>query len=434
MIHGLPMGAEAAAGVERDQMADQQKAEIDSSAPFASARAAVSMFGDCIQTGHAHHPQPHSSSHQGYVGHQAPHAPSHNAELEESNAKVKKAIEQEQRMSASLASLKAELKNTMTELAAVKEEYEVTVADVTAEMELELSKAKSLLEAGIQAESKAKESISGLNDALHQVTMEADEKAVALKGRKEAAAAKHELEEVQAHTAMLQSQLKAALMEVEAVKASEAQVISQAKFPTESIGTNAEGKEEAEITLPWEGYEALTRQVQESHEWANKCVLAAIAKVDAVKASEQELLRKLDGTQNEVELIRVALRQAIQKAENAESAKSAIEEMLQCGQGEWRTHAHPGGTNGGQMASPLHVVGDGLVFVNSPTPETLQKSNPLHPLSGGDGHHVASLPVPEGKPLESLGDILQSKTLSAEKAKKGRFSTKLGSYFNRRVT
>jgi hypothetical protein len=81
MIHGLPMGAEAAAGVERDQMADQQKAEIDSSAPFVSVRAAVSMFGDCIQTGHAHHPQPHSSSHQGYVGHQAPHAPSHNAEV-----------------------------------------------------------------------------------------------------------------------------------------------------------------------------------------------------------------------------------------------------------------------------------------------------------------------------------------------------------------
>jgi hypothetical protein len=174
--------------------------------------------------------------------------------------------------------------------------------------------------------------------------------------------------------------------------------------------------------------------VQESHKLANKCVLAAMAKVDAVKASEQELLRKLDGTQNEVELIRVALRQAIQEAENAESAKSAIEEMLQCAQGEWRTHAHPGGTNGGQMACPLHVVGDGLVFVNSPTPETLQKSNPLHPLSGGDGHHVASLPVPEGKPLESLGDILQSKTLSEEKAKKGRFCTKLGSYFNRRVT
>jgi hypothetical protein len=61
--------------------------------------------------------------------------------------------------------------------------------------------------------------------------MEADEeKAVALKGRKEAAAVKHELEEVQAHTAMLQSQLKAALMEVEAVKASKAQVVSQVNF------------------------------------------------------------------------------------------------------------------------------------------------------------------------------------------------------------
>jgi len=42
-LAGLPMGAEAAAGVERDQMADRQKAEIDNSAPFASVRAAVSM-------------------------------------------------------------------------------------------------------------------------------------------------------------------------------------------------------------------------------------------------------------------------------------------------------------------------------------------------------------------------------------------------------
>ncbi len=53
----------------------------------------------------------------------------------------------------------------------------------------------------------------------------------------------------------------------------------QAKFPTESLGTNAEGKEEAEVTLPQEGYEALTRRVQESHELANKRVLAAMAKV-----------------------------------------------------------------------------------------------------------------------------------------------------------
>ncbi len=53
----------------------------------------------------------------------------------------------------------------------------------------------------------------------------------------------------------------------------------QAKFPTESIGTSAEGKEEAEVTLPREGYEALTRRVQESHQLANKRVLAAMAKV-----------------------------------------------------------------------------------------------------------------------------------------------------------
>ncbi len=45
------------------------ESEIDSSDPFAFVRATMNMFGDTILTGHVHHPQPHSSSHQGYVGH-----------------------------------------------------------------------------------------------------------------------------------------------------------------------------------------------------------------------------------------------------------------------------------------------------------------------------------------------------------------------------
>jgi hypothetical protein len=91
-------------------------------------------------------------------------------QFEESNVKLKKAIEQEQTMSASLASLKAELNNTRTELAAVKEEGEAAVADVSAEMQLELSRANNLLEAATTAEAKAKESVARLNDALNQVS------------------------------------------------------------------------------------------------------------------------------------------------------------------------------------------------------------------------------------------------------------------------
>jgi hypothetical protein len=154
--------------------------------------------------------------------------------------------------------------------------------------------------------------------------------------------------------------------------------------------------------------------------------------VDAAKASELELQRKLDGAKNEAEVMRVALKQATQKVENAEAAKSAIEEMLRRGRGERRTHAHhPGGADGGYIASPLH--GDGHAYMNSPTPVTSQNSSPLHPLFG-DAHHVAAnLSVPEERTSESLADILQSKVPPEEKAKKGRFSTKLGSYFNKRA-
>jgi hypothetical protein len=202
-----------------------------------------------------------------------------------------------------------------------------------------------------------------------------------------------------------------------------------------NMDIDAEGNEEGpEITLPREEYEALTRQVHEADELANKRVVAALAKVDAAKASELELQRKLDGAQNEAEVMRVALKQATQKVENAEAAKSAIEEMLRRGRGERRTHAHhPGGADRGYIASPLHVLGDGHAYMNSPTPVTSQNSSPLHPLFG-DAHHVAAtLPVPEERMSESLADILQSKVLPEEKAKKARFSTKLGSYFNKRA-
>ncbi|CAM6037148.1 unnamed protein product [Sphagnum compactum] len=358
-------------------------------------------------------------------------------QLEESNVKLKKAIEQEQTMSASLASLKAELNNTRTELAAVKEEGEAAVADVSAEMQLELSRANNLLEAATTAEAKAKESVARLNDALNQVTLEVDEaKAVAKKAAEEAETSKHKLEEAQAHTDTLQSQLQAVIMELEAVKASEAHALSQVKVRRENnMDIDAEGNEQGpEITLPREEYEALTRQVQEADELANKRVVAALAKVDAAKASELELQRKLDGAQNEAEVMRVALKQATQKVENAEAAKSAIEEMLRRGRGERRTHAHhPGGADGGYIASPLHVLGDGRAYMNSPTPITSQNSSPLHPLFG-DAHHVAAtLPVPEERTSESLADILQSKVTPEEKAKKGRFSTKLGSYFNKKA-
>ncbi|CAM6009833.1 unnamed protein product [Sphagnum balticum] len=363
-------------------------------------------------------------------------------DLEEAKSKLLAAKEAEETATGALAATTAELETLKAEFSAAKETQEKSgEAMILTNKELEELKAE--LAATKDSEQRFKAAVAdyslklqGLKLDLEDTTKIAEKaKALAKKAAEEAETSKHKLEEAQAHTDTLQSQLQAVIMELEAVKASEAHALSQVKVRRENMDIDAEGnKEGPEITLPREEYEALTRQVHEADELANKRVVAALAKVDAAKASELELQRKLDGAQNEAEVMRVALKQATQKVENAEAAKSAIEEMLRRGRGERRTHAHhPGGADGGYIASPLHVLGDGHAYMNSPTPVTSQNSSPLHPLFG-DAHHVAAtLPVPEERTSESLADILQSKVLPEEKAKKGRFSTKIGSYFNKRA-
>lgn len=91
-------------------------------------------------------------------------------DLEEANVKLKKVTESERSMSASVASLRAELKNARAELAVVKEEGETAVAEKEAEIEVEMNHMRSEWEAAVSSDARLTESVTTLNEALHQVS------------------------------------------------------------------------------------------------------------------------------------------------------------------------------------------------------------------------------------------------------------------------
>jgi chromosome segregation ATPase len=86
-------------------------------------------------------------------------------QLEDMNMKLKNATQEEQKLLASLASLKAELKNANNEVQNMKKEAE----DTSIEMEEHVNHLQIDLDAAISRETKTKNCLSNLNEALQQV-------------------------------------------------------------------------------------------------------------------------------------------------------------------------------------------------------------------------------------------------------------------------
>ncbi|KAG4940762.1 hypothetical protein JHK87_044633 [Glycine soja] len=79
------------------------------------------------------------------------------------------------------------------------------------------------------------------------------------------------------------------------------------------------------ITISKEEFDSLSHKVEESDKLADMKVATAKAQVEAVKASENEALKRLEKTQKKIEDIKTATQEALKKAEMAEAAKRAME-------------------------------------------------------------------------------------------------------------
>jgi hypothetical protein len=262
-----------------------------------------------------------------------------------------------------------------------------------------------------------------------QVTAQAEEaKAAAAEAIKDSVKLRQELEQAMAHTSTLESRLQAALMETEAARASEAMALQEIKYIKEKESTNTDNVQAGqEVTHSHEEYEVLTRKMHEAEELANKRVAAAIAQADAAKAVEREMQSKMDAARKLIECSQTAMREAIERAEAAEAAKSAVEGELRRWRddGEQRRKAAVEAVI--QAVSRNGAVKSNLANGSSKTLESTRS------LSYAMSQNSNSTIIKDQEAPETLALALQHKFPGENKAKKNIFVTKFGPYFYKKI-
>ncbi|KAL1188407.1 WEB family protein [Cardamine amara subsp. amara] len=257
-------------------------------------------------------------------------------ELNEAKGLLEKLVEEEKSMQELVESLKAELKNVKTEHSEV-EAKEAEIESVAGDLNLKLSRSKSELEECVAEESKAKADLEDMMLTINQISSETEA------ARQEAEEMRNKAEELMkeaetAHLALEESELhlRVALDEAEEAKAAETKALEQVKTVSEKTNaarnsTSSDSGSQS-ITLSQEEFKSLSKRAEVFDKLAEMKVAAALAQVEAVKASENETLKKLETTQVEIEKLKTATEEALKKAAMADAAKKAVEGELR----RWR--------------------------------------------------------------------------------------------------
>ncbi|CAF2121475.1 BnaA03g11180D [Brassica napus] len=258
-------------------------------------------------------------------------------ELNEAKGLLEKFVEEEKSLRESVESLKEELKNVKIKRSEV-EAKEAEIEAVAGELNLKLSKGKSELEECVEEETKAKAALEDMMSTLNQISSETEA------ARREAEEMRNKAERLvkEAETACLSLEetelnLRVALDEVEEAKAAEAKALEEIKSLSEKTdavrkSTSSESGEAQSITLSQEELNSLRKRAEVVDKLAGMKVAAAVAQVEAVRASENETVKKLETTQEEIVKIKTATEEALKKAAMADAAKKAVEGELR----RWR--------------------------------------------------------------------------------------------------
>ncbi|XP_022753023.1 nodulin homeobox-like isoform X3 [Durio zibethinus] len=252
------------------------------------------------------------------------------SELDGAKESLLKVAEEESSLRSLVESLKVELENVKKEHSELKEK-EAETESIAGNLHVKLRKSKSELEVFLAEESKTRGACVEMISTLQQLLVETENaQREAEEMKKEAEKLKLEAESSRIALEEADKQLRVAMEEAEAAKEAETRALDQIKMLSERTNAARASTSEsgANITISREEFESLSGKVEESDKLAEMKVAAALAQVEAVKASENEVRKRLEATQKEIEDMKVATADALKKAEMAEAAKRVVEGEL----------------------------------------------------------------------------------------------------------
>jgi hypothetical protein len=140
--------------------------------------------------------------------------------------------------------------------------------------------------------------------------------------------------------------------------------------------------------------------------------------------------RRIATLQTELRSCRAELNEAISKREEAEAAKFSCEAALRAKRLERKSLSQSGTLNGGHSMGKSMNLGDRQGSVNSIGFEDSQSSSPSR--SSKSFASVASPGRLERSPIESIAQVLNTRTPSEEKQRKLKLSSMIGAYFSKK--
>lgn len=245
-------------------------------------------------------------------------------ELEEVKLNIEKAIAEVKCLKTAATSLKSELEGEKSTMATTKQR-EGRPSEEAASLEAELDKTMSEF-VDVQGIVNSLD----LTNQLKQAAQEADEaKSLAQMAREELQKAKIEAEKAKAESSAMESRLLAAKKEVEASNASTMLALEAIKALQKSNSSEiAKEDSPTTVTISLEEYNELSERAREAEEQASIRVTQAISQIEAVKESEAKSQEMLEEVSRELVDRQQALKDATEKAGQAEEGKLAVEQEL----------------------------------------------------------------------------------------------------------
>ncbi|XP_059451688.1 protein PLASTID MOVEMENT IMPAIRED 2-like isoform X2 [Corylus avellana] len=230
--------------------------------------------------------------------------------------------------------IRNELKHVTEEAVRLKKTEEK--ADLTRQnLNSKLLRANAKLEAAYGAEEKAKSISSSLSLSLEQLKKEAETAEIGKELiRMETATIKAEILKTESAIDTTEERLQVAVQELEVVKSSEALALENLRSLVEnSMRARASASQHSsKITISKFEYEYITGRAGGAVEIADKKVAAAHAWIEALKASEKEILIKTELAQRKMREMRLEEETNAYRTDESPSAKPIVEGGLQ----KWR--------------------------------------------------------------------------------------------------